>query len=720
LVNFIYIGIKICSMNRVLAVIFVFLLILDIGCSRVGNSENFVNWDTYHGDATASHYSSLSQINTSNVGQLELAWTFNTGDADERSQIQCNPIIIEGILYATSPQIKVLAIDAITGEEIWRFDPFEGGLASGVNRGVVFWRNGNDQRILFTAGSDLYALNAKNGTPVKSFGLNGKVDLKEGLERDVSLLEVIATTPGIVFNDLLILGSRVSEGQLAAPGHVRAFDIKTGKIEWIFHTIPQPKEFGYDTWPEDAWQNVGGANAWAGFSLDQKREIVFVPTGSPSFDFHGGNRKGDNLFGNSLVALNARNGERIWHFQTVHHDIWDRDLPAQPNLLTIEHDGKKIEAVAQVTKHGMIFLFDRATGKPLFEIEERPVPQSKLDNEHSSHTQPYPIKPPAFSGQVFNESVISQVLENSNESILAKIEGAAYGHKFMPPSVEGTVIYPGFDGGADWGGAAVDPESGMLYINASEMAWLHKMVPVNPQGEVLTLGRKTYMSNCSTCHGADRSGQQHVFPSLVDLKSRLTRSAISEITTKGKGRMPGFAQISGEELETLIDFLMDDEKVDVMTWAGKSVDTEEELAIPYNFTGYRKLYDDNGYPAMQPPWGTLNAIDLNKGEIKWSIPFGEVKELTEQGIPITGTESYGGPVVTAGNLLFIAATPDQKFRAFDKSTGNLLWEYELPAAGFATPATYQINGKQYVVIAAGGGKLGSKSGDTYLAFTLRD
>ena len=690
-----------------------------LGCNNTSTDYNdFVNWSIYHGDATASHYSQLDQINKSNVGQLELVWTFNTGDADERSQIQCNPIIVDGIMYVTSPQTKVIALNAATGEEIWTFDSFDGGLASGVNRGVVYWNKGKDKRILFTAGNYLIALNAETGKVIERFGNKGQVDMRLGLEREETNLEVVATSPGIVYGDLLILGSRVNEGQIAAPGHVRAFNITSGNIEWIFHTIPHPGEFGYETWPPEAYKEVGGANAWAGLSLDQERGIVYIPTGSPAFDFHGGNRHGDNLFGNTLLALNAKTGERLWHFQTIHHDMWDRDLPAQPNLLTVTHNGKKIDAVAQITKHGMTFLFDRTTGEPLFEIEERPVPASNLKNEQASPTQPYPVKPPPFSGQVFTESIISQVLPNSKSSVLEAIEGANYGHKFAPPSIEGTVIYPGFDGGADWGGAAVEPDSGMLYINASEMAWLHQMVPVNPAGEVITPGRKVYMANCSTCHGADRSGQQHVFPSLVDLKSRLGRAEVLELTQKGKGRMPGFSHIKENDLKVLMDFLFETEEVSVMSWAGKSHEEAEDLAIPYNFTGYRKLYDANGYPAMQPPWGTLNAIDLNSGEIIWRVPFGEVEALKAQGIPTTGTESYGGPVVTAGNLIFIAATPDEKFRVFDKTNGELLWEYKLPAAGYATPATYAINGKQYVVIAAGGGKLGTKSGDTFLAFAL--
>ena len=699
-------------------ILFLLSILLLQACQPVNNEpadDAYSTWRVYHGDATASHYSSLNQINKGNVNQIELSWIFTTGDSDERSQIQCNPIIIDDILYATSPQLKLFALDATSGKQKWLFDPFAGKQAQGVNRGVVYWQSGNDERILFTAGSTLYALDAKTGQKVANFGKNGTIDLHDGLDRDVEGFDVIATTPGIVYKDLLILGSRVSEGQVAAPGHIRAFDIKTGERVWIFHTIPHPGEYGYDTWPEDAWKEVGGANAWSGFSLDEERGIVYVPTGSPSFDFHGGNRHGDNLFGNSLVALKAGTGERIWHFQTIHHDLWDRDLPSQPNLITVTHNGQEIDAVAQVTKHGMTFLFDRVTGEPLFPIEEKSVPGSDLLKEQTAATQPYPLKPPPFSRQQFSEDLISNVLPGSRDSILAKIVNTRFDHKFTPPSQEGTIIYPGFDGGADWGGAAVDPGAGILYINAAEMPWLHQMVPL---ANLAGAAPKVYMANCAACHGADRTGFQHVFPSLIGIKDRLTRAQISKQINTGKGRMPGFSHLPDEEKQELLDFLLEENQPEIMEWATKKVENEEDLDIPYTFTGYRKLVDQYGYPGVKPPWGTLNAIDLNKGELIWQVPLGELTELTEKGIPPTGTESYGGPVVTAGGIIFIAGTKDEKIRAFDQDTGNILWEYQLPAAGYATPATYEVNGKQYIVIAAGGGKLGTKSGDAYLAFAL--
>ncbi|MEM9325326.1 MAG: PQQ-binding-like beta-propeller repeat protein [Bacteroidota bacterium] len=685
--------------------------------ASVTDNPAFSTWETYHGDPTASHFSSLSQINKENVSQLEVAWIFETGDKDERSEIQCNPIIIGRTLYASSPRTKVFALDAATGERQWIFDPFDGGPPSGVNRGVVYWTDGEgDERILFTAGPFLHALNATTGQLIESFGESGKVDMRQGLGRDVSDYYMIATTPGTIYKDLLILGSRVSEGKKAAPGHIRGFDVRTGQPQWIFHTIPHPGEYGYETWPEDAWKEVGGANAWAGFSLDAERGIVFAPTGSPSFDFHGGNRHGDNLFGNSLIALNAETGERIWHFQSVHHDMWDRDLPCQPSLLTVQHNGKYIDAVAQVTKQGLVFVFDRETGEPLFPIEERPIPQSDLKNEQAAYTQPFPLKPAPFARQRFSDELVTDISDEANAFVSNKIADARYGNKFTPPSVEGTIIFPGFDGGADWGGAAVHPTNGILYINASEMPWLLQMVDLDPSKSADTPGRISYTKNCSACHGANLEGQQHVFPGLVGLKEKLTRNETMAFIKNGKGRMPGFGQIPDAEVQQLMAYLYEEENVELDMASLR--ETESDPDIPYAFTGYNKLFDHEGYPGVKPPWGTLNAIDLNTGEYLWKVVLGEHDALTQRGIPPTGTESYGGPVVTEGGVLFIAGTMDRKFRAFDRDTGEILWETRLPAAGFATPATYEVDGKQYVVIAAGGGKLGTKSGDSYLAFAL--
>lgn len=687
--------------------------------------DTYRTWRTYLGDKTSSQYSSLDQINRENVGRLAVAWTYRTGDLqqDEKGQIQCNPVVVDGVLYGTTPRLKVFALDAATGNERWVFDPFAVGAVQegpGINRGVVYWSesDGSSARIFMVAGSRLFAIGAATGELVASFGSEGSVDLRRGLDRDVTGLFITARTPGVIYRDLLILGSVVDEGPIAAPGHIRAFDVRTGALRWTFRTIPHPGEFGYDTWPDSAYLQVGGANAWTGLSVDEERGMVFIPTGSASFDFWGGNRIGENLFANSLIALNAATGERIWHFQTVHHDIWDRDLPAPPNLVTVHHGGREIDAVAQITKSGFVFLFDRESGEPLFPIEEKPYPASDLKGEATWPTQPLPTRPPPFSRQFFSEEEVTDISPESRAAVREQLKGRRFGGQFVPPSTQGTVIFPGFDGGGEWGGAAYDPNSGMLYVNANEMPWNLQMVELAPEGE--RTGADLYALHCAACHGPDRRGSAGgAFPSLIDVAIRLSPSEIEERITAGRGFMPSFAYLNPGERSAIITFVLEGADVPV---APRLEDEDDEGPVfsgsPYGHMGYNRFLDPEGYPAVKPPWGTLNAIDLNKGEIVWTVRLGEREELTARGIPQTGTENYGGPVVTAGGLLFIGATNDERFRAFDKDTGELLWETRLPAGGYATPATYMIDGRQYVVIAVGGGKMGTKPGDSYVAFAL--
>jgi quinoprotein glucose dehydrogenase len=677
------------------------------------------DWPVYLGSKGSAQYSSLDQINKTNVAELQLAWEFRTGDLEQKgnTQIQCNPLIIDGVLYGTSPQLKAFAIDAATGNLFWEYDPHRTlEIGGSVNRGLVFWKSGEDARLFYSAGPYLFALDPKTGELVPEFGDGGKVSLTEGLGDWALDRYVISSTPGVIYQDKLILGTRVSENSDAAPGYIRAFDVRTGKIDWVFHTIPKPGEFGYDTWPEGAYASAGGANSWAGMSLDEASGIVYIPTGSAAFDFWGGNRLGENLFANSLIALNAETGERVWHYQTVRHDVWDRDLPAPPNLVTIKKGNRNIPAVAQITKTGRVFVFERSTGKPVYPIEEVPVPPSSLEGEEVWTSQPLPSVPPPFSRQVFTEDEVTNISPEAEAYIRERIQGLKFGHTFMPPSSEGTVIFPGFDGGGEWGGAAYDEESGLLYVNANEMPWILTMVPT--QGANVSLGKSAYFTNCVMCHGPERAGDPSgAFPSLVDVGDRLTEKEIGSIIAKGKGRMPGFQYLKAETREALVDYLLQPEKKQDSHELG----SESNLsAVPYTTTGYNRFFDQEGYPAVKPPWGTLNAIDLNEGRIAWSVPLGEFPELTARGIPQTGTENYGGPVVTAGGLVFIAASKDEYFRAFDKDSGQELWKYKLPAGGYATPAVYAVNGKQYVVIAAGGGKMGTPSGDYYLAFSLSE
>ncbi len=704
------------------------MLITAVSCTQKTSpslsldSEQYSEWSTFLGDKASTQYSSLQQINRSNVNQLEVAWTFSTGDLIDgvRTEIQANPIIIGDTLYSTSPLKKLFALKADSGELLWMFDPFEGQqpAARGVNRGVAYWSdNDNDEkRILYVAGARLFSIDAKTGEPDPIFGENGSLDFGTGLSRDAQQgVRATATSPGVIFEDKLIIGSRVYN---RAPGHIRAFNVRTGEIEWIFHTIPLPGQFGYDTWPDGAWTQMGNANSWAGMSLDEERKMVFAPVASPGHDFYGGDRHGKNLFGSSLLALDAETGERVWHYQFIRHDIWDYDPPATPNLITVQHEGQFVDAVAQVTKFGYVYVFDRETGEPLFPIEEFAVPQSDLKGEETWPVQRLPVKPEPYARTSFTEADITTISEASHYTVLRRFLELRTGNMFDPPSTQGTLIFPGFDGGAEWGGSAFDPETGILYVNSNEMPWILEMVELESDDSTgpLSVGLSVYSMNCSACHGADRAGQGHSnMPSLIDIDKRLTDNEIETTIKEGKGVMPPFTHLSDEEVDRVIAYLKDPETV-----SDDEIESVIELEnqIPYTFTGYNRFFDPEGYPAIKPPWGTLNAIDLNTGEYVWKTTLGEFEELTERGIPPTGTENYGGPVVTAGDILFIAATQDEKFRAFDKKTGEILWETDLPAGGYATPATYIVHGKQYVVIAAGGGKMGTKSGDTYVAFAL--
>ena len=678
------------------------------------------DWPVYMADNFSSHYSNLDQITRDNIDNLELAWQYHSEDSipGEHTQIQCNPIIIDGILYGTSPSLKVFALNAETGKRIWEFDPEpEDQYAKNVNRGVSYWHNGKDKRILFTSGSYLFALNAETGESIEDFGNSGRASLNEGLGERAKDLYVVASSPGVIYQDLIIIGSRVSEEAGGAPGHIRAFSTITGELVWIFKTIPGPGEFGYDTWPPDAWKTTGGANSWAGMSLDEKRGIVYVPTGSASFDFWGGNRKGANLFANCILALNAKTGERIWHFQTVHHDIWDRDLPAPPNLLTVKHDGKTIDAVAQITKSGFVFVLDRETGEPLFPVEEKPVPGSDLKDEETFPTQPFPVQPPPFVPQIFTENEITNISSDSYNYVSSILASVRSGELFTPPSTQGTIIFPGFDGGGEWGGAAVDPKNALLFVNGNIMPWILQMVELNnnksgTEGE----GETIYKVNCATCHGVERQGDPTgTFPEIRRISGIYTKTEVLALINNGKGFMPSFKHIPENKKKMLVAFLFEQDIKQAVS-SEKDINLKE---VPYTHTGYNRFFDQDHYPAVKPPWGTISAIDLNKGMILWQVPLGEYPELTAKGIPQTGTENYGGPAVTAGGLVFIGASRDEYFRAFDKDTGKELWKFKLPAGAYATPSVYEAGGKQYVVVACGGGKMGTKSGDSYLAFALR-
>ncbi|HKV42849.1 MAG TPA: PQQ-binding-like beta-propeller repeat protein [Blastocatellia bacterium] len=702
-------------MKRVVQCLAVLFFVLSCVLSFARSKGPAKDWPVYGGDDENRHYSPLKQINRDNVSKLKVAWTFDTGDAFPGSEMQCNPLVIAGVLYATTPRLRVIALDAATGKLLWSFDPNGGRkvLSKVRSRGLASWSDGKERRLFFTSGQYLYALDAATGTPVASFGDAGRIDLRENLGRDPRLQSVSMTSPGIVYKDLLIVGSLVSETLPASPGDIRAYDVRTGKLRWSFHTIPHPGELGYETWPKDAWKYIGGVNNWTGMSLDLRRGIIFVPTGSASFDFYGANRLGNDLFANTLLALRADTGERIWHYQTVRHDLWDRDLPAPPTLLTVKRDGANIDAVAQITKSGYVFLFDRESGKLLFPIEERKVSTDTVDGERAAVSQPLPVKPPPFARQIFTKDTTTDRTPEAHSSVVARLGKLRSFGQFVPPSREGTVVFPGFDGGGEWGGGAWDPETGLFYVNANEMAWVLRLVESPTRADT---GKTLYERNCAGCHRADLRGSPPEFPALTDVGKRYTEPELFALLSNGAGRMPAF-HLPYESAHAIADYVCygKDRRVVVSPDPGPF-----PIEQKYMIDGYNRFLDPDGYPAVKPPWGTLTAMDLNKGEIVWSIPLGEYPELAAKGLKNTGSENYGGPVVTAGGLLFIGATSfDKKFRAFDKISGRLLWETELPAAGNATPAIYEVNGREYIVIAAGGGKgRPQDSGGTYVAFAL--
>lgn len=656
------------------------------------------DWPAYGGDPEGTRYSPLTQIDRSNVGRLQVAWQFDPSEGPPNGRFQAQPIVVNGILYSVTPGSSVVALDGATGKLKWSWNS-RGRTAV---RGLTYWTDGKEQRLLAAFGRYVYAVDAVSGKPFPDFGRGGRIDLHYDLDRDPKQQSVSLTTPGVIYKDLYIVGGRTSEVLPASFGDIRAYNVRTGRLHWTFHTIPRPGEYGYETWPKKAWTYTGAANNWAGMAVDVKRGLVYVPTGSASADFYGANRVGDDLFANTLLALDAATGKRIWHFQGVKHDIWDRDFPSPPTLVTVKRDGKSVDAVAQTTKHGFVFLFDRANGTPLFPIEYRHVPPSTVEGEVAAQTQPFPLKPAPYARQLLTEDMLTTRTPQAHQWALEQFKTFRNEGLFVPLMVgKETVIFPGFDGGAEWGGSAVDPNTGVLYVNANDLAWTSSMRRTVPAAN---LGPQTYLNRCAACHAENMSGGS-VAPSLVGIATRRTRAQVAEIIRNGSGRMPGSSSLSPRALAQLVQYVMSGVAKKATSSAPSPTD------MKYNFTGYHRWYDPDGYPAVAPPWGTLNAINLNSGEYAWKIPLGEYPELAEQGLKDTGTENYGGPIVTAGGLVFIGATNfDKKFRAFDKDTGKLLWETVMVNSGNATPITYEVNGKQFVVIAAFGGYGGARAG----------
>ncbi|WP_411273619.1 PQQ-binding-like beta-propeller repeat protein [Daejeonella sp.] len=679
-------------------------------------------WAVYKADSEGTAYSLLEQVNIGNVSQLGLAWTYKFNDAPQNSRggnSESNPIIIDGVMFTMSARHRVYALNAATGEHIWSFDPFNGAAGGGVGRGVTYYEDGSDKRIMFTGGDQLFSVNAATGELITSFGNGGKVSMNIGMRGDPDKISVIPTTPGTIYKDLYIIGNEVSELYGAEPGHIRAYNVKTGALVWTFHTVPQPGAVGYDTWPKDAWKYVGGANSWGGMTLDEKRGMIFLSTGSPTYDYYGKDRVGNNLFGNSVVALDARTGKYIWHFQTIHHDLWDYDLPAAPNLITVIHNKKKIDAIAQTSKLGYIYTFNRDTGEPLWPIEERPVPASDIPGEVTSSTQPFPTKPKPYARQIITEADIAYYSQASHDTLMKRFRSFRYEGPFTPPSIKGTFMMPGSRGGSSWGGGAVDPFKGIIYVKSNdspEIATMKKVV----QNETANLGvyaqgKALYNTYCVACHMPDRNGDESGNPSLLAIETRLSKEDALNKIKRGGGKMPSFASVISGKEDAIISFLFDKEsaaprpdreqsflrEIEVNIAANKIAEKIEDDKY-LNLTAYGQFNDNERRQGIKPPFGQLHAINLNTGEFEWTVTLGNSQESQLPGAAETGSSGSAGPLVTKGGMLFIGSTRDRKFRAIDQKTGKTVWEYILPGVANANPSTYWSNGRQYIAISVGG------------------
>jgi quinoprotein glucose dehydrogenase len=675
------------------------------------HNQPYTTWSTYLGSPDSAHYSALTQINKSNVHQLEVAWSYDT---ESNRSYEFSPIVVGGTMYVLAKHTSVVALDAATGKELWTYHSKYAPTIE-MHRGINFWqsKDGSEQRLLIPIANHLEAIDARTGQLITSFGDNGRVDLREGLGRDPGTIHQIqSATPGRVFEDLLILGSTTGEEYESPPGDIRAYDVRTGKMAWIFHTVPHPGEFGYDTWPKDAWKYEGGTNCWGEMSLDETRGIVYIPTGAPTYDFYGADRPGNNLFADSLLALDARTGKLVWYYQLVHHDLWDYDSTAAPQLLTVEHNGEQVPVVAEATKNGFVYVFNRVTGKPIWPIEERPVPKSNMPGEVTSPTQPFPTKPLPFASQSFTLADLNPGLLTPEEHARWEktLKNAVNQGLFTPPELTDTVEMPGNHGGANWGMTAVNPTDGTLFVMSMNIpAFLkneHRLPPnlweipmdVPPPQQ----GKAIYHLYCERCHGPDRAGSPPSIPSLVNAPAVYGEDTIKTVVRNGIQEMPAFGDLSDLHIKNLMLYLANPASAPapIAEHAPPPATAANPTAPIRYWSGYNLQT-----AIIKPPFSTITAYDLNQGNIKWQIPVGDAPPALQAGMKSTGVMMpRNGPVVTAGGLIFIATKFEGKLHAYDQQTGKEVWSVDLPAAAEGVPAVYQVDGREFIVICATTGK----------------
>lgn len=658
--------------------------------------DTFLSWHRSHGDNGGRRYSALDQINRLNVTNLSQAWIYHSRDGS--NNLQCNPIVVRDLVIAPTAGRFMVGLNGETGREVWRFKP-QGRPAF---RGLIYWPGQGRlrERILFCAGKYLYALDPMTGEPLPNFGQDGHALLPGRSQGDFGA----ATAGPAIYKTIIVVPGFEKD--------VWGFDVVSGRQLWTFHTVPHPGEFGYDTWDHT---EEYAANCWTGMALDEVRGIAYISTGGPKPNFIGVGHLGDDLFSDCLIALDATTGKRLWHFQEIAHDLWDRDISAPPNLATITRAGKRVDVVAVTTKNADTLLLDRVTGKPIFPYRLRRAPTSDLPGEVTAPYQPDLELPQRFGKMEFTAQDLTDRTPEAAEYAATQFKSVTTGF-FRPPSLGHPNLYWGMDGGAEWSGACVDPETGRLYVSANSLGWMISIFrdddPPEDRSAPKTHGRVVYETACAQCHGLNKMGIG-VAPPLRGLRFRLSEAEIIRQVRTGTNGMTAFPTMSDGDLHALTDYLLLRDR----PTPASNVKTERPH---YSFTGYPRFLDNEGYPASKPPWGTLNCLDLNTGRLLWTVPLGEYPELSAQGVPKTGTENYGGAIVTAGGLLFCSGTRDAKIRAFDKDTGQELWSAKLPWVGSAPPTTYSIQGRQYVVIASTGNKLGKSNeyGDAYVAFAL--